>query len=134
MSWLHYNPYHQRMICVKTPDELVWMKCQLGTVTTGRSRVYAGYYARLLIEDGSTLFGRDPYNLRPALETLAIEANKHGLTLLVCGLLGHFYETGLSANSGGGYIGTRENALPVHMLDPIPEYLASQPFTDDELS
>lgn len=133
MSWLHYNPYHQKMICVKTSDELVMMKCQLGTVSTGKSRVYAGYYVRLFLDDGSFLDGRDPHNLRPALEALAIEANKHGLTLLVAGLSDNFYETGLSGNSGGGYIGSRENARPVHMLDPLPADLVMETCSDDEL-
>lgn len=134
MSWFHYNPRYRKIINVKAPAEVLQLKCDLGTVSTGKTRVFNGYYAQLHLADGSVLEGRDPYHLRSALEALAVEAATLGLALLICGVAPDFYETGLTGNSGGGYCGDRENAQPRHMLDPLDDCAPTAPLDGTENS
>lgn len=120
MKWFHHRAFLRQHIDVTSLVEATQLHCEMGIVATGKARVFHAFYTRLYLEDGTALEGRDPYNLRPSLTALADEAHSRGLTLNVCGLSPSFYETGLSSNSGYGYLRGRDELPAVHMLEPIP--------------
>lgn len=88
------------------------LTAEIGPLNSGR-----GYHARLIF-DGREYTGQDHWNLLPALEkaTQVLLMTYPGSVIPFAGLSPDFYETGLTANSGSGYIGERS----VRMLEELP--------------
>ena len=123
MVWRHYRKWRSGECAVigseaPTPYEM-------GIVETGRSRVFVGFYVRLMLEDREPVTGEDEHSLRGALCCMAEEIEPLGLHLDCVGLDADFSESGLSFNSGWGYLGPRQQ--PMHMMDATPLY-------EDEIS
>ena len=91
---------------------------QFGTVSTGKQRVFAGYFCRVIRPDGVAVLGEDPHHLRGALRKVEHQLNQTGWTLNAIALSDDWQETGLSENSGFGYHPAFDR--PVHMLESLP--------------
>lgn len=91
-------------------------RVQYGAVSTGKQRVWAGYYFKVVGQDGCEWLAEDPHCLRRALRAIERQLNADGLSLQVIGLDREWCESGLSANSGYGYHPDFDHA--VHMLQP----------------
>ncbi len=100
--------------CVIVEADGAW-----GTVTTGRTRVFHGYFVEVKGPSGEVWLGEDRHSVRNALRQASDLAGQVGWIVLAIGLESDWRESGLSANSGYGY----HPAYPdraVHMLEPPP--------------
>lgn len=102
----------------------VW---RLGTIVTGRQRVFHAYFVEIVTPAGETYRGEDRYGIVAALESLADKIAVHGWTLAVAGLASKWSESGLSFNSGYGWWDGYNQ--PVHMMDP-PVWIGHDPDND----
>lgn len=121
-AWKKYEGRDHRCFIVGTSNlnepnrELVEVSVQLGNVTTGKQRVWAGYFMHVEGPDEKTWLAEHPHFLRGALREVEKLLNADGWSLLAIGLTPEWHETGLSANSGFGYHPDFDHA--VHMLQP----------------
>lgn len=91
---------------------------KLVSVATGRSKVFWGY--RLTLEvDGRQFVGEDQHNMIDAVRQCGYVMQAAGYTLCVNAMSDSFQESGLSANSGYGYIHGREG--PEHMMADLAD-------------
>lgn len=118
MAWRHYETRQTGECEVFGAHGPHFVKCNMGLIETGRSRVFAGYFVRIIAHNGEELTGEDGQSLRDALADLSTKAAQLYLRLNCAGLSPTFTESGLSYNSGWGYWG-REVA-PIHMIHPEP--------------
>jgi ADP-ribosylglycohydrolase len=90
-----------------------------GAILTGKSRVWESYQITIDTLHGQ-FSGRDSGSCRTALRQLqkAVHARFPNLFLLVAGLAEGFSESGMSYNSGYGYIGGRTEHM-MHEVDPV---------------
>jgi hypothetical protein len=117
MSWRHYEA-RQRGSCIIRDMGLWEAAYELGSLETGRSRVWAGHYIRVTTPNGDQITGEDGGDLRAALKKVAGDIAAQGLRLDCVGLSKLWRESGLSYNSGFGYYGPEQK--PMHMMDAIP--------------
>jgi len=118
MGWRHYEA-RQSGDCEATDEQgTSLLRYDMGIVETGRSRVFAGHFIRLMLTDHEPITGEDEHSLRAALWRLARNIEPLGLTLNCVGLNAQFNESGLSMDTGWGYWGPHSD--PVHMMDPLP--------------
>ncbi len=118
MDWRHYEA-RQSSDCEATDDQgTSLLRYNMGIVETGRSRVFAGHFIRLMLADREPITGEDQHSLRAALWRLARNIEPLGLTLNCVGLHAEFNESGLSMDTGWGYWGPHSE--PMHMMDPPP--------------
>lgn len=87
----------------------------MGIIETGRQRVFSGHYIKVLGPDGEEWLGEDTSSMRAALRALDEDIGHDGGRLLCAGLLDGFRESGLSVDTGYGYIGDYPRA--VHMME-----------------
>lgn len=114
--WRHYTPSAERSCAIGALNSaaVAQVLVQCGTCSTGRQRVFAGYYFEATLPTGSTVIGENSHGLRRALRTFEARLNAAGWTLDAIGLDPEWHETGLSADSGFGYHPSFSG--PVHML------------------
>ena len=91
------------------------VRVQCGICSTGKQRVFAGYFVIVVLPVGEAIVAEDPYNLRQALRNAEARLNCLGWSLNVIGLDVEWQETGLSANTAYGYHAKFDRA--VHMLE-----------------
>ncbi|MEG3153479.1 hypothetical protein [Sphingomonas sp. RB1R13] len=92
---------------------------EYGTISTGRTETFYGYYVRILSPNGDEWLGEDRHSLREALRKAAEALHSDGWTLLAIGLAPEWRESGLSQNSGWGYHPSHADRRK-HMLEPPP--------------
>lgn len=121
MDWRHYETWKTGKTCVIDGDFALDCRFDMGAITTGRQRVFHRYYIRIHLPDGSVMTGEAKHNVRAALFALDRDVRNHGMALLAAGIDERFEETGLSHNSGYGYL--PEINRPVHVMElpPPPE-------------
>lgn len=91
---------------------------ELVSVTTGRSKVFWGY--RLTLEvDGQQFIGEDRHNMIDAVRHCGYAMQAAGYMLCVNAMSDSFQESGLSANSGYGYIDGHEGSE--HMMADLAD-------------
>ena len=119
-GWRHYSGRERE--CQLTPlsntngeTEAVRAHVQYGSVTTGRQRVWVGYFVQVVEQDGKEWLAEHPHSLRGALRKVEAQLNGDGWNLDAIGLDPEWRESGLSANSGFGFHPDHDGA--VHMLD-----------------
>lgn len=118
MSWKKYQPGKLGECDLALDGEAVAARYEVGLIETGRSRVFAGYYIRVTSPEGVEWLGEDTRSILGALHAANEVAANDGGALMCAGLDDDFYETGLSGNTGYGYIG-RSDAI--YMMDrPSP--------------
>lgn len=113
-NWKHFE-VHQSGICRIFNDEVpsdATFEC--GHTSTGRSRVFTGYFATIALPDGRQFTGESEGSLREALVDVATQMAGSGWTLQCFGLDERWEESGLSFNTGWGYAPGYDAA--VHMM------------------
>lgn len=119
MNWQHYEPHTTGLTCIIDHDRDFDCPFEIGSITTGRQRVFHGYYVKLIAPDGHEAIGTSEHSLREALLDVDRQLDERELVLLAAGTYPKFYESGLSANTGFGFLPNCDFA--VHMLDmPTP--------------
>lgn len=128
MTWRHYEVRSRGNIDV-TDSGLLYIQASysLGIVSTGKSRVFAGYYVTLVLASGTEFTGEDEHSLRSALLRLGSNLSAVNLAITCSGLDPRWRESGLSENTGWGYFVFWPEA--VHMMSPVPT--TAQPPEDD---
>lgn len=91
-----------------------------GRIETGRSRMFIGYFASVEI-DGEPVTGADSSGIVFALRNCAEKLRARGVVLDAPALSERFYESGLSENSGWGYMRDGDDE-PVHYIDRTKKY------------
>lgn len=121
MNWHHYEPHTTGLTCVIDQDRDFDCPFEIGVITTGKQRVFHRYYVKVIAPDGHEVIGTSEHSLREALLNVDRQLDQRELTLLAAGTYPEFFESGLSANSGFGYLPTVDHA--VHMMDMPPPRL-----------
>lgn len=119
MAWLNYEPNYTGKTCIIDGDIARDVDYEMGTIHTGRQRVFHRYYVKILLADGSTVIGKDPYNLRASVMDLDSALKRKSMFLLAAGTDTDWLESGLSQNSGWGYFSNAEEASHMMSLPPL---------------
>lgn len=116
MVWRHYDA-KQAGSCVITHEGAgEAAPYRFGMVATGRSRVFAGFFVEVEVF-GKTHVCENDWSIREALRGLALELLSLGVTLECAGICNQWSESGLSANTGWGYLPWEDSA--VNMMSPL---------------
>jgi len=119
MTWEHFEIWKSGSALALHGKQICTTQFELGTVTTGRQRVFAGYFVRITMPEGTVVTGRDSHGISAALRATSDSLKTNNITLKVAGLDPDWYETGLSFNSTKGYI-DRYAGGALFMMDPPP--------------
>lgn len=128
MRWKHYEGWKQGTAAVVVEDEIGECDYDFGAISTGRQRVFHRYYVRVEFPDGGVLVGEDPYGVHAALGDLNRQLQYRGIRLVAAGLDPDWVESGLSQNTGFGYLPDCDHA--VHMFEIPP---TSTPDPDNDI-
>lgn len=119
MAWRHYEVRGAGDVPVVIEETgAVSARYTTGIVSTGKTRVFAGYFVGLVLPSGTEFTSEDEHSLRRALVRLASNLSAVLIGLQCAGLDPRWQESGLSENSGYGYFTFYPEA--VHMLAPVP--------------
>ncbi|MFM5968696.1 MAG: hypothetical protein ACKOQ8_06640 [Micrococcales bacterium] len=121
MNWQHHEPQTEGLVSVIDCGRDIDCPFELGLITTGKMRVFHRYYVKVVTPDGTDIIGTSEHSVREALLDVDRQFDERGLILLVAGTDPQFYESGLSWNSGYGYLPSVDHA--VHMMDKPPPRL-----------
>jgi hypothetical protein len=131
MDWKRYQPRRSGQCHIDIGGEDVLADFELGIIETGRTRVFSGEYIKVIVPEGDEWLA-EGWSPLAALRALDEEIALVGARLLCAGLHEGFYESGLSAGTGYGYIHGYRGA--VHMLERpsliAKDEQASQPSSD----
>lgn len=120
MAWRHYEGRSTGDVPVVIEQgDTLSATYTTGIVSTGRTRVFAGYFVGLVLPSGTEFTGEDEHSLRRALRRLAANLSSVRIDLQCAGLDPRWQESGLSENSGYGYFTCYPEA--VHMMAPVPQ-------------
>lgn len=118
MAWRHYEVRQSDDCDVRDANGTSILRFTMGIVETGKQRVFAGYFVRLMLTDREPITGEHEHSLRGALWRLARNIAPLGYVLNCAGISAEFNESGLSVDTGWGYWGRQKE--PIHMMDPLP--------------
>lgn len=128
MNWEHFELSDQGFCAVfeKISNELYECLYEIGTLTTGKSRVFWGYQI-IVYYKGVAIAGRNKgysgtFSL--ALKDCNTHMAEQGLTLLVAGNLSTYSESAMSGPAGYGYI--TGNKTGVHIMSPDDVFITNQ--------
>lgn len=127
MAWKHYEPWKAGTATVVVEDEIGECRYDFGAISTGRQRVFHRFYARVEFPDSGALVGEDPHSVRAALDDLDRKLQHRAIRLVAAGLDPEWVESGLSQNTGFGYLRQCDHA--VHMFE-VPPTSAPDPEND----
>lgn len=119
MTWQNFEPSQIGKTCVIDGDDAHDLQFEMGTICTGRLRVFHRYYVKINLPDGSTAIGEDPYNLRASVLDLDSALKRKDMMLLAAGTDSDWLESGLSQNSGWGYFSNATEASHMMSLPPL---------------
>jgi len=120
MAWRHYEVRGTGQVMVLDHEgAAIDATYSSGLVSTGKTRVFAGYFVRLVLASGTEFTGEDGHSLRAALLRLSSNISAVRLELRCSGIDPRWRESGLSENSGWGYFIFWPEA--VHMMSAVPE-------------
>jgi len=115
MIWKNHRLRRESECHVNLNGEDVIADFEMGIIETGRQCVFSGHYIKVIGPDGEEWLGEDASSMRAALRALDAEIEGDGGRLLCAGLLDGFHESGLSMDTGYGYI--RGYSRAVHMME-----------------
>ena len=115
MDWRKYQPRRTGECYIDLDGEGILAEFEMGIIETGRQRVFAGHYIKVLGPEGEEWLGEDASSMRAALRALDEDVGRDGGRLLCAGLHDGFHESGLSTDTGYGYIQGYPRA--VHMME-----------------
>ena len=130
-NWRQFKPWATGTTCIIDGKYSLTCPWEIGQICTGKQHVFHRLYVRIHLSNGDEVTGEDEHNLRAALFAVDAELQSRGLLLLATGLNDEWLESGLSHNSGLGYVPGINR--PVHMLEmpPLPETDAdNDPFVE----
>ena len=118
MEWRHYDVRAAGMVTVLDNNGLpIEVPYELGFVDNGRSRVFSGYFVRVRLDTEGVTSSEDEHSFFRAVRKLAALLDKMCLTLICAGTDPRWAESGLSFNSGWGYLPDHDD--PVHIMKTI---------------
>lgn len=115
--WLHFDPRAVGLCMLHDGHSEMEARYETGLVESGKTKVYEGLYVRVRYGQRPSWLGRDRWSFQEALLEVAAQAREDGFELECAGLSRNWYETGLSAGSGFGYLKGRENEGAFHICD-----------------
>lgn len=115
MDWKKYRQRRTGECHIDLNGEGILAEFEIGIIETGRQRVFSGHYIKVLGPDGEEWLGEDASSMRAALRALDEDMGHDGVRLLCAGILDGFGESGLSVDTGYGYIDGYPRA--VHMME-----------------
>ena len=119
MTWQNFEPSQTGKTCIIDGHSAHDVHFEMGTISTGRQRVFYRYYVKVDLHDGSTVFGENPYNLRAAVLDLDGELKRKDMMLLAAATDSDWLESGLSQNTGWGYFSNATEASHIMSLPPL---------------
>ena len=119
MTWLNYEPTQSGTTCIIDGDDAHDVQFEMGTICTGRQRVFHRHYVKVVLSDGATVIGENPYNLRAAVLDLDTALKRKDRMLLAAGTDSNWFESGLSQNSGWGYFSNAQGPSHIMSLPPL---------------
>jgi hypothetical protein len=130
MAWRHYEVRASGATLIEDDDNPIAATYEMGIISTGLSRVFAGHFVSITLPSGTDFSGEDEHSLRAALRKLAAHLAAVDLELRCFGMEDDFSESGLSADTGFGYLPGYDSAI--HMMDvPSKEERAAN--EDDDI-
>lgn len=132
MAWRHREVRAQGKALIVRDGAPIAADYEMGIITTGRARVFAGHFISLTLPSGTEFSGENERSMRDALHAVAHSLAVVDLELRCAGLEADFTESGLSLNTGSGYLPGCDG--PIHMLDvpPTPECPHGDAFNIDD--
>lgn len=115
MSWKKHRPRREGECHIDLNGEGVIAEFEMGIIETGRQRVFSGHYIMVRGPEGEEWLGEDASSMRAALRALDEDVERDGGRLLCAGLHDGFHESGLSMDTGYGYLHGYPRA--VHMME-----------------
>lgn len=115
MDWKNYQQRRTGECHIDLDGEGILAEFGMGIIETGRQRVFAGHYIKVLGPEGEEWLGEDASSMRAALRALDEDIGRDGGRLLCAGLYDGFQESGLSMDTGYGYLHGYRGA--VHMME-----------------
>lgn len=112
-QWKHLATFDTGVSKLRIAGDVVDARWEIGEIETGRSRVFHSYFVKIILADEDYL-GTHAHSLRSALRNAAEACKRGGFQPPWIGLGEEFRETGLSWNTGWGYIGS----AAIHMMEP----------------
>ena len=128
MEWRHYEVRASGATLIEDDGRTIAATYEMGIVSTGRSRVFAGHFIRVTLPSGTEFTGENEHSLRSALWRLASNLSAVDFQLCCAGLDPGWRESGLSVDTGWGYFVFYPE--PVHMMSAVPDMVEP---TDDTL-
>jgi hypothetical protein len=131
MSWEHFEASTEgecKAINEKT-GEIVELLYERGIISTGRSRVFWGYYISLTNEQMKVIGQSEGYSesWKRALADCNRKLKILGLTLLVAGNSQNYSESAMSGGAGYGYLKDQRGAVDIMSSVPALSNLDLQP-------
>ena len=132
MAWRHREVRAQGKALIVQDGAPIAADYGMGIITTGRARVFAGHFISLTLPSGVEFSSEDEGSMRDALHALAHSLAVVDLELRCAGMEADFIESGLSLDTGFGYLPGYDGAI--HMLDvpPTPECPDGNAFNIDD--
>lgn len=119
MAWKNYSVWNSGTVAIIDGNSASRdARFEIGVIETGRQRVFHRFYLRLTLPDGETILGEDPYNVYTAVLDANEQLEARNSQMIAAGVEPGFYESGLSHNSGYGYLPGFDVAI--HMMDMPP--------------
>jgi hypothetical protein len=115
MSWKKHRPRRDGECHIDLEGQDVIARFEMGIIETGRQRVSTGHFIKVYGPEGKEWLGEDASSMRAALRELDEIIGRDGGRLLCAGLHDGFFESGLSLDTGFGYIHHYPRA--VHMME-----------------
>ena len=120
MTWRHHEVRQSGQCTVLDKDVEELVGYEVGVVETGRSRVFAAYFVKIMLRDDEEIVVQDGGSMVGALRSLVCNISPRGLRLHCVGLSHDWQESGLSANTGWGYFGSEQRLM--HMMEEVPPH------------
>jgi hypothetical protein len=115
MAWKKLEQMHTKTVTATEGDECHLCEITVGRVHTGKNRVYTDYYCQIIC-NGMTILKEEKSMYRAMIQATD-EIKVNGLFLNINGLHKQYRESGLSENTGWGYLPDQIKA--VLMIDEM---------------
>jgi len=117
MTWRHYKSSFSNEITAINDGNHYKCKISIGGVFTGKQKVFVGYYCQIEC-NGLNLLNEHNGSLYLAFLATAREFLECGYSVNLYGLQSNYRESGLSENSGFGYV-SDISSKPFLMIDEL---------------
>jgi len=117
-EWRHFEAFDKGRACILHHHRSLKCPYRLGVVTTGRQRVFQGWFVEIELPDGKREIAEDAQSLLFAAKALGRRVSLKGYRLFAAALDRRFYQTGLSCQTPVGYLDGCDGSI--HMMDGPP--------------